>query len=467
MSYPRRRACSRCTTEVIVEEASLEAFVACPSCGASPCGRCEAWFDEGELLVHEAWCCGAASEAEARGEDEADEWSFWERQAPALEEIEVEWEAGNGVVWEAATVVKQEGSRAVTVEYLRDETDQGKIFVHGLKWDELSVDERLDAVAEFDEKAARECPWVRCVEGDNELLPDLVRGADRRWRFGEEQDNGKWEMREGAEELAKTWLRNRTGTTRKRNRPDDAALAVSVVAMAESAHFDAMFQFLEQIELPLLRRKNVVRPGSSSVPKGANVGVTTVRASRRVALSHGFDLRDTIVAQALTAFLRAASGPDLPFTSVQINRYDCDDHAAALHVDRNNAGPSVIVALGSFRTGGQLWTADQGLLDVRHKWATFDGRQPHATMPFGPATTTRYSLIYWCNQLAPELPAKDRRHAERLGFQFPRNADLQVLHTDTPTALGDAREQFRDFCQAAPGVPDDWAGVPTGVVGAP
>ena len=53
------------------------------------------------------------------------------------------------------------------------------------------------------------------------------------------------------------------------------------------------------------------------------------------------------------------------FTSshvVQVNK----NYASALHVDKNNRGPSLIVALGDFE-GGELWTYDQGPLVVKNK----------------------------------------------------------------------------------------------------
>jgi hypothetical protein len=50
------------------------------------------------------------------------------------------------------------------------------------------------------------------------------------------------------------------------------------------------------------------------------------------------------------------------FTSIQVNK----NYASALHVDRNNKGPSLIIGLGNYQ-GGQLWTYDQGPLDVKNK----------------------------------------------------------------------------------------------------
>lgn len=42
--------------------------------------------------------------------------------------------------------------------------------------------------------------------------------------------------------------------------------------------------------------------------------------------------------------------------------------------------------------GGELWTYDQGPLDIKNKWVGFDGNLPHGTLCF---SGIRYSLIYF------------------------------------------------------------------------
>ena len=54
---------------------------------------------------------------------------------------------------------------------------------------------------------------------------------------------------------------------------------------------------------------------------------------------------------------------------------------AALHVDANNEGDSLILALGDF-DGGELWVEGRGALDVRRRWQRFDGTRAHATLPW-------------------------------------------------------------------------------------
>ena len=57
-------------------------------------------------------------------------------------------------------------------------------------------------------------------------------------------------------------------------------------------------------------------------------------------------------------------------------------HAQAKkHVDGNNIGPSYIISLGK-HTGGNLWTADQGIIECHDQWKLFDGNTEHYTTPF-------------------------------------------------------------------------------------
>jgi hypothetical protein len=65
--------------------------------------------------------------------------------------------------------------------------------------------------------------------------------------------------------------------------------------------------------------------------------------------------RVTVRSPWLTRVLVAAAkraAPDFCFTSIQVNK----GYAGRPHVDRNNAGLSLVVALGDF-TGGELWLA--------------------------------------------------------------------------------------------------------------
>lgn len=95
------------------------------------------------------------------------------------------------------------------------------------------------------------------------------------------------------------------------------------------------------------------------------------------------------------------SGTTWVCTSIQLNR----NYAAREHVDGNNLGPSWLIAAGDWKDGGELWVEDPAgdeehaisvdvrrggslqyrcgdrcrgrFLDVRGRWACFDGRKMH------------------------------------------------------------------------------------------
>eukprot|EP00462_Mataza_sp_D1_P027983 CAMPEP_0175175224 /NCGR_PEP_ID=MMETSP0087-20121206/33081_1 /TAXON_ID=136419 /ORGANISM="Unknown Unknown, Strain D1" /LENGTH=548 /DNA_ID=CAMNT_0016466805 /DNA_START=24 /DNA_END=1671 /DNA_ORIENTATION=- len=92
--------------------------------------------------------------------------------------------------------------------------------------------------------------------------------------------------------------------------------------------------------------------------------------------------KSSVVFPDLTKFMTRYISTSIPdpnfcYSSVQINF----NYAAKRHVDGNNLGPSYIQGLGSY-TGGQLWTADKGVIDCKGKWKTFDGTKEHGTQPF-------------------------------------------------------------------------------------
>jgi hypothetical protein len=93
---------------------------------------------------------------------------------------------------------------------------------------------------------------------------------------------------------------------------------------------------------------------------------------------------------------------DFPFTSINVNYA----YAAKLHRDRNNAGPSLIIALGDFAGGAlkyypdddgktkldQLPTELSKPLDIKGKLTLFDGNRGHSVEDF---TGDRYSLVFF------------------------------------------------------------------------
>jgi hypothetical protein len=116
----------------------------------------------------------------------------------------------------------------------------------------------------------------------------------------------------------------------------------------------------------------------------------------------------------LSKYLEGADGPGaallgpFAYTSVQLNA----NYAAAEHVDFNNAGPSLLVAVGAFSGGRLHWKGQPHR--VREKWLLFDGREPHSVEPFD---GERYSIVYFCNGAYAKALKEELSALADLGFR--------------------------------------------------
>ena len=99
-------------------------------------------------------------------------------------------------------------------------------------------------------------------------------------------------------------------------------------------------------------------------------------------VSSSFGRKRPNLTKTLVNFAKAALPKDFHFTSIQVNK----NYLSALHVDKNNLGPSYIVGVGDYEDGG-LWVQTMGEVDCKHKWKNFDGNIPHGTIT--PYTGTR------------------------------------------------------------------------------
>ena len=65
-----------------------------------------------------------------------------------------------------------------------------------------------------------------------------------------------------------------------------------------------------------------------------------------------------------------------------------------MHTDRNNYGPSYILACGDYSCG-ELFIGDKReprIGNIRDRWFRFDGRHPHATAPY---VGERFSIVVY------------------------------------------------------------------------
>jgi hypothetical protein len=98
---------------------------------------------------------------------------------------------------------------------------------------------------------------------------------------------------------------------------------------------------------------------------------------------------------------------DLPFTSIQVNK-----GGTRLHYDTRNMGKTAIQTWGEYE-GGDLYTYPDVITDVRRGFV-FDGREPHATMPFH---GERYSVCWFVHgDRGIEMTLDEEKMYRRLGF---------------------------------------------------
>lgn len=80
--------------------------------------------------------------------------------------------------------------------------------------------------------------------------------------------------------------------------------------------------------------------------------------------------------------------PDIPYTTLAVNI----NYEALTHVDKNNVGPSCVVAFGDY-TGGELVVKNLPY-NIRHRPFIFNASNtPHSVAPI--TSGTRYSIVFF------------------------------------------------------------------------
>jgi hypothetical protein len=80
--------------------------------------------------------------------------------------------------------------------------------------------------------------------------------------------------------------------------------------------------------------------------------------------------------------------PQVPYTTIAVNI----NYEALTHVDKNNIGPSCVVAFGDY-TGGEL-VVENLQFDIRHRPFTFNASNtPHSVNPI--TSGVRYSIVFF------------------------------------------------------------------------
>ena len=217
------------------------------------------------------------------------------------------------------------------------------------------------------------------------------------------------------------------------------------VPVGRTVHAEEVFAALESFPWPPCRSRANVRPDGQArleafclgVVNSYSVGLTCSRMTRTM----------KNLAKLLVALQGQIPQPDQRCSTIQCNR----NYSAKLHVDANNCGIGWILGLGPYGLGG-FWIMNPGgkkvneddvpmtvmeplkgydfrpqdviygrVHDIRGKWFCFDGRVPHAAMPYtaGP----RVSLVFFCRKGCDKINETDRNSfgtilAERMNNPF-------------------------------------------------
>jgi hypothetical protein len=189
-----------------------------------------------------------------------------------------------------------------------------------------------------------------------------------------------------------------------------------------------LLDLLRAAPLPLDGRRGV-RRAPTHTKRGFAAGRVNVTLSDRTALAR-HTVRYGALVRAANAWARA-TWPDFRYTTIQFNEGD-----SGLHVDSENAGPSVILALGDF-TGGRLWTMERPteLLDARGRGVLFDGNLPHMTEP---SQGERYTIVFFTMRDRTRAPLSPDDDAVYRDLGFPpitgRTAPGRVYRALLPAA---------------------------------
>ena len=141
----------------------------------------------------------------------------------------------------------------------------------------------------------------------------------------------------------------------------------------------------------IISGKNTVSNGAV-IQSAACYLAASSNASRLAKSEKHYKAQET---EALKKFI-AEKKPDFQYTTIQVNKnVFCNPH-----VDKNNVGPSYIIALGDF-TGGEL-VVEGTEFNIKNRWKKFDGRRAHWINPF---KGTRYSLVFFTHTFKPPHPS--------------------------------------------------------------
>jgi len=186
---------------------------------------------------------------------------------------------------------------------------------------------------------------------------------------------------------------------------------------------------LRDVELPFDQRRSVRR---SDAHRKLGFCLGYVIQYDRGWTASKFTVKSPELSRLLCRFARERF-PDFRFSSIMVNQ-----GASALHVDKGNCGPSLIISLGD-HVGGELWQYPGTVLNVKGKLKACDGRLPHITLPF---RGERYSIVYFNMKGERMGPTPEKRALLRsCGFNKPPLANSD--HSARTELLPEAAQILR------------------------
>ena len=110
------------------------------------------------------------------------------------------------------------------------------------------------------------------------------------------------------------------------------------------------------------------------------------------------------------------------WTSIVINF----NTVASPHKDKGNFGPSSIMVVGDYESGGEfVWTNPREAIDLKDHVMRFDGKREHESNP-RVGGTYRCSIVFFCHCAYNSCKGIDRSYLENMcGFIFPPDVGAQ------------------------------------------
>lgn len=228
---------------------------------------------------------------------------------------------------------------------------------------------------------------------------------------------------------------------------NDESMSIAALAPPKKISLNDVLEALEAEDIPESHRQNVRELNDSTRVLGMCLGVTS-HWTKGAKISAATRWRPSTT--SLLCRFAKQELPDFEFSSIQVNK----DYKAAMHVDKNNLGPSFIIGLGDY-SGGWLWLDNGSKLgyakNIRNKWFKFDGRKPHCVTPF---SGRRYTLVFFTYsnpKMATALSQKEQAYLRQLGFPLPKEVCCQIasqpsrIYAPAVWRVPRAKEMFEKF----------------------